>query len=267
VFCSRILLSSFIEMAGDDTDPPAAPGAGAPAVGTALAPRVGGGRLIERRSHSRVRPMPDELFRLFAALSPLLDLARAALLGAGRMARRARLEAVPRRDRVPPAAGQVVRLRGRVEAPGATGFETPGTTEPVLFARSIYLVKSAFRRSLSTSYADETRGLDFAIRLPSGESVQLAAPQVRLHDAPRRVTRPNLAELGRRGGQCERTWLLGLPPFVREVAIRAGDTVETAGMLVREVGPQGDGPLGRGTPLVVRLVPPPGTPYLWVRLV
>ena len=200
-------------------------------------------------------------------LAPFLDLARAALLGAGRLARRARLESLPRLDQV---AGpeedpsQMVRLRGRVEVLGTPGFETPGGTEPAIFVRSIYLVRSVFRRRPST-YADETRGLDFSIRLASGEIVQLAARDVRLHDAPRRVARPNLAELGRRGGQCERTWFLGRPPFVREIAIRIGDTVEAAGMLVREVGRQGEGPMGRGTPLLTRLVPPPGSPHLWLR--
>jgi hypothetical protein len=239
---------------------------GTPVLGTALTTRSGG-RLIERRTRSRVRPLPEEVFRVFAALAPVFDLLRAALLGAGRIARRGRLRSLPLLD---PVAGreerqpEVVRLRGRVENSAVAGFETPGASEPALFARSIYLVRSAYRRALTT-YADETRGLDFSIRLASGESVQLAARDVRLHDAPRRVTRPNLAELGRRGGHCDRSWLLGLPPFVREVAIRAGDTVEAAGMLVREVAPQGEGVLGRGTPLVARLVPPPGSPYLWVR--
>ncbi len=249
-------------MAGYESDPPGRPET--PALGAPA--RAGSGRLIERRSHSRIRPLPDEVFRLLAGLTPVLDVARAAL-GLGRLARRARLDALPRRERLaPPHArdrGELVRLRGRVEAPGA-GFETPGAIEPALFARSIYLLRAASRRPVTT-YADETRGLDFAIRLPSGESVQLEARQVRLHDPPRRITRPNLAELARRGGQCERTWLLGLPPFVREVAIRAGDTVEVAGVLVREVGPRGEAPVGRGTPLVVRLLPPPGSPYLWVR--
>jgi hypothetical protein len=225
------------------------------------------GKLIERRSRSRIRPVPDEVLRVFLVLTPLLDLARAAL-GVGRFARRARLGALPLLEpgakRAEEARGEMVRLRGKVEASEGAGFETPGGVEPALFARSVYLVRSAFRRPLTT-YADEIRGLDFSIRLPSGESVQLDARDVRLHDRPRPVARPNLAELGRRGGHFQRSWLLGLPPFVREVAIRAGDTVEAAGMLVREVGPQGEGPLGRGTPLVARLVPAPGSSYLWVR--
>jgi hypothetical protein len=240
---------------------------GTPALGTALSTRQGSGPLIERRTRSPVRPVPDQILVLFLALAPFLDLARAALLGAGRLARRARLDALPRLRQVAgpdDASGQIVRLRGRVEVPGTSGFETPGGTEPAIFVRSIYLVRSAFRRGLST-YADETRGLDFSIRLASGESVQLTARDVRLHDAPRRVPQPNLAELHRRGGQYKRSWFLGLPPFVREMAIRIGDTVEAAGMLVREVGPHGEGAMGRGTPLLIRLVPPPGSPHLWMR--
>jgi hypothetical protein len=247
-------------MAGKET--------GTPALGTAPTARPGAGRLIERRARLPIRPLPEEIVRIFIALAPLLDVARLALLGGGRLARRASLAAVPRRDQVVAAGeespAETVRLRGRAEAPGSAGFETPGGIEPALFARTIYLMRSAYRRPLST-YADETRGLDFAIRLASGELVQLAADDVRLHDAPRRVNRPNLAELGRRGGHSRRSWLFGLPPYVREVAIRAGDTVEATGLLVREVGPRGEGPMGRGTPLVPRLVPAPGSRYVWVR--
>jgi hypothetical protein len=241
---------------------------GTPALGTALAPRPGAGRLIERRARLPIRPLPEEIVRLFIALQPLLDVFRLTLLGAGRLARRASLEAVPRRDRVlPPSdrrSGEMVRLVGRVEATTSAGFETPGAIEPSLFARTIYLMRSAYRRPLST-YADETRGLDFGLRLDSGELVQLAAEDVRLHDAPRKVARPNLAELGRRGGHCRRSWLFGLPPYVREVAIRAGDPVEAAGVLVREVAVGGEAPMGRGTPLLPRLVPASDTRYVWVR--
>jgi hypothetical protein len=241
---------------------------GTPALGNTLAPRPGAGRLIERRARLPIRPLPEEIVRLFIALAPVVDLARLALLGGGRLARRASLAAVPRRDQVLPAGEEspasTVRLRGRIEATGGAGFETPGAVEPALFARTIFLMRSAYLRPL-TSYADETRGLDFGIRLGSGELVHLAAEEVRLHDAPRRVARPNLAELGRRGGHCRRSWLFGLPPYVREVAIRAGDTVEVAGVIVREVGPHGEGPMGRGTPLLARLVPAPGSRYLWVR--
>jgi hypothetical protein len=38
-------------------------------------------------------------------------------------------------------------------------------------------------------------------------------------------------------------------------------------VLVREVAPGGQAALGRGTPLVTRLVPSPGASHVWLRLV
>ena len=135
-----------------------------------------------------------------------------------------------------------------------------------MFARSIFATRPAYQHLAATTN-DETRGVDFQIRLPSGETVQVAARQVRLHDGPTRIWRPNLAELARRGGDLEPSLILRLPPMVREVAVHPGDRVEAAGVLVREVAPGGQAALGRGTPLVTRLVPSPGASHVWLRLV
>jgi hypothetical protein len=154
-----------------------------------------------------------------------------------------------------------VRIRGVIEAIGPV-FATPGSAPGVVFARTIFLNQP--RPAQPRSVSDELRGIDFHIRLHSGERVEVAAADVRLPGGPRRVFRPNIAELERRGGDGRRSWLLNLPPFVREQRLRAGDAVEALGVLQRQVDPTGEAISGRGTPLVTRLLPPPGGKHLWV---
>jgi hypothetical protein len=227
-------------------------------------PAASQGRVIERRRRSRVRPGPDELFVLYLVLSPFVALGGSAIRGAGKLLRRLRNASLPQLDRLADAAdGATVRVRGAIE-PLGPGFETPGQKEVAVFARSIYVVPPVYRRETAT-YADETRGIDFVIRLPSGEALNVSARDVRLEDSPRRSRSLNLTELVRRGGQADRSPILRRRPLVREAILRAGDRVETSGVLVREVAPRGEAPLGRGTPLVSRLVPAAGTSYLWVR--
>jgi hypothetical protein len=237
----------------------------------ALAPQ---GRVVERRTRRRVVPSPSEVFMLYLVTAPLVAAVQAGARLLGQLARRARLEALPRVDGVSaplaeslasPEAAEEVRVHGWVEAL-APPFETPGSTVPAVFARSIFATRPAYQH-LAATYNDETRGVDFQIRLPSGEVVQLNARQVRLHDSPTRVWRPNLVELARRGGDLEPSLLLRLPPLVRELAVHPGDRVEAAGVLVREVAPMGQAVLGRGTPLVTRLCPSPGASHVWLRLV
>jgi len=232
------------------------------------------GRVLERRTRRRVVPSPSEVFMLYLVTAPLVAAVQAGARVLGQLARRARLEALPRVDGISAplseslassAAAEEVRVHGWVE-PLAPPFETPGSTVPAVFARSIFATRSPYQH-LAPTTNDETRGVDFQIRLPSDETVQVAARQVRLHDSPTRVWRPNLAELARRGGDLEPSLILRLPPMVREVAVHPGDRIEAAGVLVREVAPTGQAVLGRGTPLVTRLVPSPGASHVWLRLV
>src|SRR5688572_21410459 len=227
-------------------------------------PTASQGRVIERRRRSRVGPAPDELFVLYLVLSPFVSLGGSALRGAGRLVRRLRAAGLPRLGRLADATdGEAVRVEGVIEPLGPC-FETPGQKDLAVFARSIYVVPPVYRRETAT-YADETRGIDFVIRLPSGEAVNVFARDVRLDDSPRRSRSLNLTELVRRGGQADRSPILRRRPVVREAVLRAGDRVEVSGVLVREVAPRGEALLGRGTPLVSRLVPAGGTGYLWVR--
>lgn len=237
----------------------------------ALAPQ---GRVLERRTKRRMTPSPTEMFMLYLVTAPLVAAVQAGARVLGQLARRARLEALPRVDGInsrlseslaSAEGAEEVRVHGWVE-PLATPFETPGSTVPAVFARSIFASRPAYQH-LAPTTNDETRGVDFQIRLPSGETVQLYARQVRLHDNPTRVWRPNLAELARRGADLQPSLVLRLPPPVREVAVHPGDRVEAAGVLVREVAPTGQAVLGRGTPLVTRLVPSSGASHVWLRLV
>ncbi|HEY0706067.1 MAG TPA: hypothetical protein VGG33_04685, partial [Polyangia bacterium] len=82
---------------------------------------------------------------------------------------------------------------------------------------------------------------------------------------PAVVRDPNLHELARRGGEAGDPDALDPTPRVRECRLCEGDIVEVCGVLVRDVKPQGQGAFGRGTPLVVRLAPPPGAKTLSVR--
>jgi hypothetical protein len=160
------------------------------------------------------------------------------------------------------AAPGVVRLRGVIEAQGQ-GFVTPGSMRPAIFARSIFLHREQLGQP--RSFADELRGVDFRLRLASGEWVEVAAADVRLADPPAIVPRPNLDELARRGGEAGDPNALDPTPRVRECRLCEGDTIEVCGVLVRDVKPQGQGAFGRGTPLVVRMAPPPGAKTLSVR--
>jgi hypothetical protein len=152
-----------------------------------------------------------------------------------------------------------VRVRGVIEAI-APPFETPGSPPGVVFARTIF--RNQPRAAEPPTISDEVRGVDFHITLASGERIEVAAADVRLPGSPRRVFRPNLAELERRGGQGRAR--AGWPPLVREQCLRVGDTVEALGVLLRQVAPEGAAISGRGTPLVTRLVPPPGGKHLWI---
>jgi hypothetical protein len=230
------------------------------------------GRVLERRTR-RVAPSPSQMFMLYLVTAPVVAVVQAGAQMLGQLFRRARLETLPRVDGVTAPLGErvtgeqapeEVRLDGRIESL-APPFETPGSVIPAVFARSIYVTRPAYQHQAAT-YNDETRGVDFVVRIASGERVQLAARQVRLHDLPTRVWQPNLPELQRRGGDLQRSPVLRLPPMVRELAVHPGDRVEVAGVLVREVAAAGEAVLGRGTPLVTRLVPTPGATHVWLRL-
>jgi hypothetical protein len=221
-----------------------------------------GTRVIERRTRARARLGAGDLLPVVLVAEGVAHAGRFLGRSALQIARRLHLD-----RRAPllqlPAAGDpaTVRLRGVVEPIGPV-FETPGSPQGVVFARTIFLNQA--RPGQPRSISDELRGVDFHIRLDSGERVEVAAAHVRLPGAPRRVFRPNLPELQRRGGDGQRSLLLGLPPFVREHRLRAGDTVEALGVLLREVAPAGEAISGRGTPLLTRLVPAPGGTHLWI---
>ena len=223
------------------------------------------GRVIERRRRSRVRPAPDELFVLYLCLAPFVAIGGGAFHGAARFFRRLRAASLPRLERLgeaPERDAAPVRVEGEI-VPLGPGFQTPGQSQLAVFARSIFVVPAPHRRETAT-YTDETRGVDFCIRLPSGETVNVFARDVRLEDPPRPSREPTLAELARRGGQAPAT-PRGRASLVRESVLRPGDRVEVSGVLVRQVAPQGQALIGRGTPLITRLMPPPGAGHLWVR--
>jgi len=223
-------------------------------------------RAIERRTRARTSWGAGELLPFLLVAEGVAHAGR--LVGRGVSGMLQRLQLGTRRplDQLPdPAAisgsAGPVRIRGVIEAIGPA-FATPGSAQGVVFARTIFLNQP--RPAQPRSVSDELRGVDFHIRLGSGERVEVAAADVRLPGGPRRVFRPNLPELERRGGDGRRSLLLKLPPFVREQRLRAGDPVEALGLLQRQVDPTGVAISGRGTPLVTRLVPPPGGKHLWV---
>jgi hypothetical protein len=222
-------------------------------------------RMIERRTRARTTRGAGELLPLMLVAAGVLQAGR--LVGRGVRGVMQRLQLGARRplDCLPaePGAGtSTVRIRGVIEALGPV-FETPGSSSPgVVFARTIFLNQP--RPAQPRSVSEELRGVDFHIRLASGERVEVAAADVGLPGGPRRVLRPNLPELERRGGDGRPSLLLKRPPFVREQRLQQGDVVEALGVLQRQVAPSGAAISGRGTPLVTRLVPPPGAKQLWV---
>lgn len=219
-------------------------------------------RVIERRTRARAARGPWELLPVELAAEGVAHAGRLVGRGFWRLMQRLQLGTRAPLGQLPGALGAAtVRIRGVVEPLGPV-FETPGSPLGVVFARTIFLNQP--RPAQPSSLSDELRGVDFHIRLASGERVEVAAADVRLPGAPRRVFRPNLAELERRGGDGKRSLLLGLPPLVREQRLRVGDTVEALGVLLRQIAPGGEAISGRGTPLVTRLVPPPGGKHLWV---
>jgi hypothetical protein len=223
-------------------------------------------RAIERRTRARTSWGAGELLPFVLVAEGVAHAGRFVGRGVSGMMQRLQLGARRPLDQLPggtsgtPGADPV-RIRGVIEAIGPA-FATPGSAPGVVFARTIFLNQP--RPAQPRSVSDELRGVDFHIRLGSGERVEVAAADVRLPGGPRRVFRPNLVELERRGGDGRRSLLLNLPPFVREQRLRAGDTVEVLGVLQRHVDPTGDAISGRGIPLVTRLVPPPGGKHLWV---
>jgi len=222
-------------------------------------------RVMQRRTRGRVGPGPSDSWVFTALVAPVWGIATAGARGFSQMVRRAQFGALPRLERLGDAdQGGAVRIRGVVE-PITRGWETPGGEVAAIFARSIYLNRRSFLRRAAV-YTDETKGVDFVIRLSSEETVQVLAEDVRLHDSPERVSSPNLAELERRGGHVE-PGPGKRAPLVRESAVRVGDVVEAMGILVKEVAPRGQARLGRGTPLVTRLAPPAGDRHLWLRVV
>lgn len=219
-------------------------------------------RVIERRTRARVSRGTLELLPVMLTAEVLLRGGRWLGRGFARLLRRARLGTQPPLGQLPQTLdGRPVRIRGVVEAIGPV-FESPGSAESVVFARTIFLNQP--RPAQPRSMSDELRGVDFHIRLDSGERVEVAAAEVRLAGAPKRIFRPNLPELQRRGGDDRRSLILGLPPLVREQSLHVGDTIEALGVLQRQVAPAGEAVSGRGTPLVMRLLPPTGTKHLWV---
>jgi hypothetical protein len=227
-----------------------------------------GSRVIERRTRSRASYGADELLPFLLLRDGLLSAGRGLGSGIATFLRRLSLAGRPPLHGLPADLGSSagpVRLRGEVEVI-VPGFESPGSKQPVVFARSLFLNQP--RPGHPRSLSDEMRGVDFRLRLPSGERVEVAAADVRLDARPARIPRPNLEELHRRGGDMDPPLLAGLgglAGLVREANLRPGDTVEALGVLVRQVNPGGDAVTGRGTPLVTRLVPGPGERWLWIQ--
>jgi hypothetical protein len=223
-----------------------------------------GSRVIQRRTRTRASYGVHELVPLMLVRDGLLGLGRGLGGGVSSLLRRLRLAARSPLAALPADLGGAqsgaVRIRGVVEAQ-VPGFETPGSHTPVLFARTLFLNQP--RPGHPRSLSDEVRGVDFTLTLPSGERVELAAADVRLGARPGRIMRPNLEELGRRGGDGRQSLVPGLPAFVRETHLRQGDTVEVLGVLVRQANPGGEA-FGRATPLVTRLVPATGHKWLWI---
>ncbi len=209
-------------------------------------------RVVERRLRTRAGRVPSEMLPL-ALLAETVVLA-GRLIGRGftelgdwlSLPQRPALRHLPPENTLTP-----LRVRGTLVARGPS-FETPGSPSPVLFARTIFVNRE--HPGQPRTISDELRGSDLAIRLPSGELLEISAQVIRLSGIPRRIPAPNLAELARRGGDHRSGPLFGLPS-VREQSVAEGDTVEAVGLVVREVAPAGDAAFGRGTPLVARLVP------------
>jgi hypothetical protein len=220
-------------------------------------------RVLERRTRTRTRGIPSEVLPVAWLMEGAVWLARVFGRGVVDLARGLRLGMAPPLAQLPPApAGEPVTVRGVIE-PLAPTFATPGARAEVVFARTIFANRE--RPGQPRTLSDELRGVDFNLRLASGELVEVAAAEVHLLGTPRRVFRANLAELERRGGDTRDSLLFRLPPFVREHHLLSGDHVEAFGLLVRQVAPGGEAVSGRGTPLVTRLVPPTGTKHILVR--
>jgi hypothetical protein len=228
-------------------------------------------RAIERRTRARLSRGAGDLLPVVRVAESVAHARGIVGEGLWRLLRRLQPGLHQPLSQLPAAPGTAaVRIRGVIEAIGPT-FETPGCRGGAVFARTIFVnrIVNEARPGDPRSVSDELRGVDFHVRLDSGERVEVAAGDVRLPGSPRRVLRPNLSELVRRGGDDKGGFLLGLRPLalvplVREQALHAGDTVEAVGVLLREVAVAGAAISGRGTPLVTRLVPPAPRKPVWV---
>jgi hypothetical protein len=172
--------------------------------------------------------------------------------------RRHRLNRCPAWDGAGPPPGGVVRVTGRLRALGEP-FLPPGESQPVVYCRTRFPQANSHGK-YSYSHREDIRGLFLEIDLSAHASVRIAPESVRVLDGEAVVP-----EVGR-----EVRWKLGAPwegwwqGKLRRSILRAGDMVEAAGEVAREVNAQGAASPGRGVPMIQWMIPAwPGG--VWMR--
>lgn len=150
-----------------------------------------------------------------------------------------------------------------------TGVIANQPTVPTLFRG----VPSVLSRNRARG-TDETRGIDFRLDLEGGRSVHVSVQgallldrPVRLHEPP--ACGPVITKWGKPPSRLYSGLVMNPPLWDRvfktrhhEVSVGPGDRVEVCGVLDRRPAPQGEGPVGRGTPILTELHGTEKTPLL-----
>jgi hypothetical protein len=159
-------------------------------------------------------------------------------------------------------AGQLLRLVGTV---------SPQPTVPALFSGTPAVL---FRNRIGQ--ADETRGIDFEVKLDSGERLKVSVRDAFLLDPPRRylgppvcgpvsndpATRDSPGRLRSDLFTMPRWWYRRFEPRLHETHVAPGDRIELCGLLDHEAAPDGQAAPGRGVPLRPVLRAGPGARLL-----
>lgn len=200
---------------------------------------VGTASLLQNSSHGVV----------FLGLATALIGTAGTLPAAQAWWRRRRLRRCPRWDGTGAPPVGVVRVTGRLRALGEP-FLTPGESQPVVYSRTRFRQADPYGRP-TYLHREDVRGLFLEVELPGDACVRIAPETVVLLEHETLVPEVGSEARWKLGAAWEGWWRGKL----RRSILRAGDTVEAVGQVVREVNDQGVAGPGRGVPMMQWLVP------------
>jgi hypothetical protein len=138
-------------------------------------------------------------------------------------------------------------------------FSVPGAARPVVYARTRY-AQAGGEGERTTRGREDIRGVRFQIVLPTGASVHVEPPDVRLLEGDILVPEVGTSVRWALGA----AWSRGSRAPLYRSSLTPGDRVEAVGELARSVDIGGQAAPGRGVPMVYRLRPAlPGG--VWIR--